>query len=320
MSAGQNFANRAWSCWIVGAVAESRDVVGQRVEPDVDDVLFVAGNWNAPAETAAADGEIFEPAAHERDDLAARRLRLHEAGILFVELEQLAFKCGELEKVILFADGFSDATAIGAGRARWHIDPRLIGHAVLASVRAFVDESAIAESGEKLLHSTLVAGLGGADEVVVGEAEPIPEGTEFGSDFVGEKLWREPGEFGGSLDLLAMLVGSGEEPGIDAHGTLAACDCVAHDGRVSVAQVWTRIYVVDGRGEVKPGWVWVLVRHWRAVAFGARVGLKRNDVRLCASFILGCRIGCVKRKGDSSSVRIALKIKHFKGADPCIRN
>ncbi len=60
---------------IVGAVAERGDVVGQRVEPDVDDVLFVARHGNAPGEAGAADGEILEAAADEGDDLAARRFR-----------------------------------------------------------------------------------------------------------------------------------------------------------------------------------------------------------------------------------------------------
>ena len=45
-------------CGIIAAVAEGGDVVGQRVEPDVDDVLLVAGNGDAPGEAGAADGEI----------------------------------------------------------------------------------------------------------------------------------------------------------------------------------------------------------------------------------------------------------------------
>ena len=64
--AGQNFLN----CLIVvgGAVAEGGDVVGEGVEPDVDDVFFfgsggeldVFGDGDAPGETAAGDGEVFE--------------------------------------------------------------------------------------------------------------------------------------------------------------------------------------------------------------------------------------------------------------------
>ena len=102
---------------IIGSVAEGGDVVGQSVEPDVDHLLFVAWHGDAPGEAGAADGEIFESAANEGDDFAARGLGLHEAGIGLVKLEQLAFEGGELEEIIFFADGLGDAAAVRARRA-----------------------------------------------------------------------------------------------------------------------------------------------------------------------------------------------------------
>ncbi len=64
---------------------------------------------------------------------------------------------------------------------------------------------------------------------------------------------RAPGQLRGALDLLPVLVGAGQEPRVDAERSLAARDRVAHDGRIGVAQVRTRIHVIDGRGEIKPG-------------------------------------------------------------------
>ncbi len=46
--------------WVVGAVAEGGHVVGEGVEPDVDDVLLVVGHGDAPLEAGAGDGEVFE--------------------------------------------------------------------------------------------------------------------------------------------------------------------------------------------------------------------------------------------------------------------
>ena len=130
----------------------------------------------------AADGKILKPAADKRDHFAARGLGLHEAGIGFVELEQLALEGRELEEVVLFAHCLGDAPAVGAGRAWRHIDPRLIGDAILAGVGALVDEAAIAQGGKELLHAALVPRFGGPDEVVVGEAKPVPEAAKLGGD------------------------------------------------------------------------------------------------------------------------------------------
>ncbi len=46
----------------VAAVADGGHVVGEGVEPDVDDVLGVAGDGDAPLEAGAGDGEVVEGA------------------------------------------------------------------------------------------------------------------------------------------------------------------------------------------------------------------------------------------------------------------
>ena len=113
------------------------------------------------------------------------------------------------------------------------------------------------QGGEELLHAALVPRLGGADEVVVGEAQPVPQAAKLAGDGGGELLRRAPGQLGGALDLLPVLVGAGKEPGIDAQGALAPRNGVAHDGRVGVAQVRPRIHVVDGRGEIETACDWI---------------------------------------------------------------
>lgn len=44
----------------VGVVTESRDIVGQRVQPNVHDVAAVEGNGNAPAESGARNAQILQ--------------------------------------------------------------------------------------------------------------------------------------------------------------------------------------------------------------------------------------------------------------------
>ena len=111
--------------------------------------------------------------------------------------------------------------------------------------------AAVVEVREELLDASLVAGLGGADVVVVGDAHALPEGAELGGDLVGELLRRDAGGCGGALDLLAVLVGAGEERGVVAEEAVAAGDDVGGDGGVGVADVGARVDVVDRGGEIE---------------------------------------------------------------------
>ena len=88
--------------------------------------------------------------------------------------------------------------------------------------------------------------FGGADVVVVGDAHALPERLELGGDLVGELLRRDAGGGGAALDLLAVLVGAGEEEGVVAEEAVAAGDDVGGDGGVGVADVRARVDVVDG--------------------------------------------------------------------------
>src|SRR5579872_6130266 len=51
--------------------AAGGDVVVQRVEPDVHDVVGRTGYRNAPAERCAADRQVAQAASHETHDLVA---------------------------------------------------------------------------------------------------------------------------------------------------------------------------------------------------------------------------------------------------------
>ncbi len=62
---------------------------------------------------------------------------------------------------------------------------------------------------------------------------------------------RDAGGGGAALDLLAVLVGAGEEVGVVAQQAVAAGEDVGDDGGVGVADVGARVDVVDGGGEVE---------------------------------------------------------------------
>ena len=96
--------------------------------------------------------------------------------------------------------------------------------------------------------------------------------SELGGDLVGELLRRDAGGGGGALDLLAVLVGAGEEEGVVAEQAVAAGDDVGGDGGVGVADVRARVDVVDRGGEVE---LFLCVRHGGAKASLAGMGRVR---------------------------------------------
>ncbi len=195
---------------VLVAEAEGGDVVAQRIEPNVNDVGFVAGDGDAPLESGATDGEIFQSAAHEGDDLVATSFRTNEVGIGGVKLEQRLFHRRELEEIVFFFHGLSDASADRAGRAGGvDLDVELVVYAILAAIFALVDETAILKELEHGLHTAHVFLIRGADELVVAEAHAVPERAELGGYFVNEFLRRAAGSIGGALDLLAVFIGAG---------------------------------------------------------------------------------------------------------------
>ena len=68
-------------------IADGRDVVCERVQPDVHDVVRIVRHRHAPAEGGAADREVAQARFHEGDDLVAPAFGQDEAG-RFVKLEQ----------------------------------------------------------------------------------------------------------------------------------------------------------------------------------------------------------------------------------------
>ena len=99
----------------------------------------------------------------------------------------------------------------------------------------------------------MVAGLGGADEVVVGDVEVGPGRGEAGSQLVGPVLRGEALLLGGPGHLLPVLVGAGEEEDVVADQAVPAGQGVGVDRGVGVPDVGRVLDVVDRCGDVEAG-------------------------------------------------------------------
>ena len=72
--------------------AERRDVVEERINPYIDDVLLIARKRNAPREVGARDGYILQTVAQSAEHFVAARSGLHKVRIGGEEVFKLLLK------------------------------------------------------------------------------------------------------------------------------------------------------------------------------------------------------------------------------------
>ena len=83
-------------------VSHTGEVVGQRVDPHVHDVLVIAWNRHTPVKRGARNRKVLQSLRNEPDDFVAARVRSDEFRVLFVELEQFVLVGRQTEEVGLF--------------------------------------------------------------------------------------------------------------------------------------------------------------------------------------------------------------------------
>ena len=243
---------------LVVLVAERGRVVEKRIDPNVYDVAGVKVHGHAPGKARAGYAEILQAAlaveevvhhlvhaAGRFQELAAEQQLSHTVGVL-----------AQTEEVGLLLGVFDLAAAVGAAAVhKLALGPEALARrAVHAGVLALIDIAVVVHFAEDALDAPDMVIVRGADEAVVGDVHQLPEiehALLAGNDLIDKLLRRDAGGFGLVLDLLAVLVGAGEEHHVIAAQTLVAGDRVACDGAVGVADVELRGGIVDRRGDIK---------------------------------------------------------------------
>ena len=240
---------------VVGRVPHRRAVVEQRVGPHVRNVLRVPRERNAPVDRRATHREILEATPDETEHLVHPRLGLHRVGMLGVIREQAVGVARQLEEVVLLDDVLD----------RPHVDRtiavdqlvlrvvRLARDAIEALVGSELDVARVVDRLQELLHRRVMARLGGADEVVVGDVESVPGVAEMRRRLVDQFLGRDAPRFRGALHLQAVLVGAGQEEDLVAPEPAPTGEHVAGHRRVGVADVGDVVHVVNRSGDVEAG-------------------------------------------------------------------
>ena len=128
------------------------------------------------------------------------------------------------EEVVLFLDERRRREVIGAVA----VDQLLLGvealtaGAVQAAVAAEVDVALGVDAAEELLHGADMVLVRGADEVVVAETAVIPGLAEDPAHALGVRARLQPRRRRRRGDLVAVLVGAGDEEGPIATGAMKA--------------------------------------------------------------------------------------------------
>ena len=213
----------------------------------------VERHLDAPAHAGAGDAGVLQALFDEGDHLVFAAGRLDEVGVLLIILKQPVGVLAGLEEVGFLLGLVDRAAAVGAAAVlELGLGPEtLAGLAVHALVGALVDVALVVQGGEDLLHALHMVIVGGADEAVIADVHGLPQVLDGSHDLV-HVLFRGHALGGGLvLDLLAVLVGAGQEQHVLALGAVVAGQRVAGHGGVAVADVQLVAGIVDGGGDVK---------------------------------------------------------------------
>ncbi len=249
--------------------AQHGQVVRQRVDPDEDRVLGIAGDRETPPDglLQPRNREIAQAALDERAHLVAARLRLDGRRRLRVPLEQLRRVLRKSKEVVLLLDpldrrpvNLADLLAVLGVDVVLGLR-RLAADAVHAVVVGLVDVAGVSQPLPHLGDCRLVARLGRADEVVVRDLGARPGRLELLGNLVAVRLRLHSLLACDALDLLAVLVEAGQEEDVlcripalrfSARAVVARQRVVDH-GRIERPEVRDRVHIVDGRRDVEAG-------------------------------------------------------------------
>ena len=236
--------------------AQRRAVVEQGVHPHIHHMAGVEVHGDAPLEAGAGNAQILQTrldeVVHHLVDAGAG---LQEVGVLQQVLHLIGV-LAQTEEVGLLLGIVYLAAAVGALAVhQLALRPEaLAGGAVLALIGALIDIAVVIHLLEDALHGGAVIVVGGADEPVVGDVHQLPQVADAPlavHDAVDEGLGGHTGLLRLCLDLLAVLIGAGEEHDVIALQALVAGDGVGGHGAVAVADVQLVRRIVDGRRDIK---------------------------------------------------------------------
>ena len=240
---------------LVLAVADGGQVVHQRVVPDVEDVRVVPGDLHPPTGRGAGDGDVLQAALDDAQRLIALGGGPHGVGVGVVPRQQAVLEGAQLEEVVLLLEqlhGHAVDRAVAVDELGFFLVV-LTRHAVEALVQAELGVAVVVDLPQEGLHRHAVAVLGGPDEVVISDPEAFPGLDVTRRHGVHPLLGVHPVGLGRPGDLVAVLVGAGEEEHVVADEAVPPGQGVGDHHRVGVPHVGLVVHVIDRRRHIEVG-------------------------------------------------------------------
>jgi hypothetical protein len=228
-------------------VRERAQVVDQRVDPDVHDLVGVPRDRDAPRLSGTAQAEVLQPARDEAPRLVVPEPRQHEVGSLVVEPEQLVLVGREAEEPVSLLDPLGHGAVVGTlavHELRLGLEG-LAAHAVETGVDVLVDVPVVVDPLDEVLDEADVPLVGRADEEVDVSADSWRQLPPHLGDAVDVLLRLDALLHRDAVHARRMLVGPREEERVLAALATVSDQDVGRDRRVRVPDVRRRVHVVD---------------------------------------------------------------------------
>ena len=234
-------------------IAESCNIVGKCVYPDVNNVVGVKSYGNSPLEARSRNAEIFKTRLDEVVYKLGRSCLRTEVVCFGEKLLDAVCKRRHFEEVSLFLsfDNISSALGAFAVNELGFCPEAFARSTVFSDIFTLINVSSVVKLLEDFLYGLNMVIVGSADIAVVADAHTFPKLFEGLYDLINVFLWSNSRCLSFFFDLLTMLVRSGEEHNIIALHTLVSCNSIAGNGRVAVSDVRISRWVIDRGRDIK---------------------------------------------------------------------
>ena len=275
----------------------ARDVVDQRVVPDVDRAGFRVPRAilalrslailpdrerDSPGRTRARDREVLESLANEAEHLVAAIVGLHGPRILDVPAFEALLVGGQAKEPVLLGQPLERHVGVvraappagGLEEIAGRLEPLV--RAVPAFIGPEVDVAVGMCPADHLLGRAHVIRIGRSDEPIGGDPKRRLGRCEQVDLFVDEGLRRHPLLSRSLGDVDRVFVRPGQEPRVVALHPVPARDHIRADDLIQRVQARLVVGVRDGRGQIEGG----AIAHRSAMVSAARgAGRSRGGCR-----------------------------------------
>ena len=239
---------------IIRIIAQRIDIVRQRIDPDIDRVLRVKIDRNAPLERRARYAQILQAGDEEViEHFSGARRRLNEIRMVFDIVDEPILIFGKAEEIAFLARLFDRTSAVWAAAIlELQFRPEgLARRTVPALVLALVDIALIVELAENLLNRLNMTLVRRADEVAVINVHQLPQILDARDDMIDILLRGHAGFLRLALDFLTMLIRSGQEKHIIARLLLEARHGIRRSRTIAVTDMQIIARIINRRRNIK---------------------------------------------------------------------